>query len=834
VSERGAAVARWLVRVGHRHPWGALVFAAVVLLSGGLLAAHLKFETDILSVMPRHDPVVENFRRVLDEFGSLDTVLVVVPVPSEDDLESVFSLVDALSEEIAASPLIASVEAHLDDPEQLAETVLRHGVLFLDETGLERLGQRLTPAGLDARARDIRASLDAPQGMLAKEFALRDPLGLLPFLLDRLSSAPSNLRLDFASGYYLSADHSMALLLAKPIQPAQNISFDGRLFADLGPRVARARAKVARELGAPLAAVPQVLLGGGHRIAYEDASLIRRDIIVNSITSIVGVMILFVLAYRRFATVHFAFVPLAVGLALTFAFTSLTVGRLNSATSGFAALLVGLGIDFTIVLYGRYLEGRRRGLPLGEALEEMGEHGGPAVLLGAITTVGTFFAFLLTRFAGLRELGLLTGSGIIFMALAAFLLLPALVTIFDRKREPPSPSRWLDVGPVLRFAARRRRLILIAVVGLTIAAAVALPMTRFDDDVRNLRSPANRGVAIQEKVIAAFGLTFNSMMIRVEARDSATLMARVQQLAGGLDDLVHQGVVSSYESIANLVPPHAAQERALQWIAAHRELTDPARVRRDFGAALGRSGLVAAAFDPGFDALDQALRPRGPVDLKVWRGTPVQRFIDRSVREEDGRVVTVMNVFAPSGAWRRTAPPVLVKLVGTVPGASLTGINVVSARLRRLVWQDAATAGLVGLAVVFAMLLWELRRLSEALLCLMPVALGVVWTIGAMAIAGFALNFLNVFVVTMVIGVGVDYGIHILHRVRQADGLAGLAETARAVLFAALTTIVGFGSLIMTHYPGLQSIGWMTALGVAFSCVGAIVVLPLLAGRRES
>ena len=166
--------------------------------------------------------------------------------------------------------------------------MLRHAVLYLDEDGLRQLETKLTNAGLQARAADIRSALDTPHGMLAKEFAVRDPLGFLPLLLGRVSRTPAALKVDFSSGYMLSADHSMVLLLAKPTGPAQNIDFDEKLFKDLGARVERARQRVADEQEIELAAVPKVLLGGGHRTAVEDARLIKSDMLVNSVSSLLG------------------------------------------------------------------------------------------------------------------------------------------------------------------------------------------------------------------------------------------------------------------------------------------------------------------------------------------------------------------------------------------------------------------------------------------------------------------------------------------------------------------------------------------------------------------
>jgi predicted RND superfamily exporter protein len=826
------SIGRAMVRLGHRFPWQVLGATAIVVALGVWGGTRLSFDTDVLNLMPRHDPVVKDFRSVLEQFGTLDTLLVGVEVGGEDRLETALALVDTLADDLRQSPHLAHVQAQLEDPVKLAEAVLRHAVLFLDDEGLRQLESRLTDEGLAARAADIRAAVDTPHGMLAKEFATRDPLGLLPMLLGRVSSTPSALRLDYSSGYLLAEDHSLVLLLAQPVAPAQDIAFDERLFEDMNGRIARARASLAEELGIDPASTPTVILGGGHRIAVEDATLIKRDVILNSVSSLVGVMLLFFMAYRRFAAAHYAFLPLAVGLALTFGFAAVTIGELSSATAGFAALLVGLGIDFTIVLYGRYIEARRSGLDIGDALDEMAAQSGPAVMLGAVTTVATFFSFFLTRFSGLRELGLLTGTGIVLMGISAFVLLPALVTIFDRGKGIPSHTRWLDLAPAIDWSRRHGRAVLALLAVGTLASVALLPRLEFVDDARNLRAPGNQGVVVQERIAAAYGLSFNAMMIRVAGPSEAEVLERLRRLGSGLDGLIEAGTLSSYQSVAILVPPPRVQARAIEWAKAHRELADPARVEATLSAALVGQGLVPAAFSDGLESFGEALAPTAPVTLEVWRGTPVESFLERSFRRDGPVVSTVVNVFPPPGKWRREAPRELVELVATVPGATLTGVNLVSARLREIVWRDALIAGLLGLIVVLSILLWEFRSLGWSAACLLPVAVGVLWSMGVMAAFGLALNLLNVFVITMVIGIGSDYGIHMLHRLREGAGRDELAETARAVTLAALTTVVGFGSLVTTHYPGLQSIGWMTSMGVVLSCLTAVLVLPIIVHGR--
>ena len=156
----------------------------------------------------------------------------------------------------------------------------------------------------------------------------------------------------------------------------------------------------------------------------------------------------------------------------------------------------------------------------------------------------------------------------------------------------------------------------------------------------------------------------------------------------------------------------------------------------------------------------------------------------------------------------------------------------VSAELRRCVWGDAARAALVGMLAVYLLMWADLGSHLKALLALTPLLLGLVWMLGAMAVLGIRINFMNIFVMTMVIGIGVDYGIHLLHRWWESGGdLDAMSDTAKAIGVAALTTMVGFGSLVLSHFPGLRSVGAAAILGAACTAAASITVLPVLLAR---
>src|SRR5437763_223652 len=182
---------------------------------------------------------------------------------------------------------------------------------------------------------------------------------------------------------------------------------------------------------------------GGYTIATGDADLIQQDVIVNVVGSFFGVLVLFLYAFRRAASIGYAAAPMALGLALTFGSAAIIYGQLSSLSAGFAALLAGLGIDFITVLYGRYVDERNRGATMPESIITMIRTTLPGVFVAAITTAATFYAFLATDFRGMTQLGNLTGSGILLFLVAVVFLLPALIIIGERETRKGSPKLHL-------------------------------------------------------------------------------------------------------------------------------------------------------------------------------------------------------------------------------------------------------------------------------------------------------------------------------------------------------------------------------------------------------
>lgn len=830
-----------------RRRYGWVFAVTAVLLAGSLvLASRLRFDTDFTALLPRNDPVIDTFLATIADFHSTDYLLVAVRVPEDAVLDPYEDFVDALGERLAAMPELESVEYHIGGAEELLRELYPKAVLFLDADGRAALEARLSDAGIRERVREVRRLVATPQGQAAKPLLALDPFGLSDLFLGQVQSSRGSLPVDWTSGYYLSRDRRMLLVLAKPARPPSDVDFAGRMAEAVEAEIAAVQARWPEMIGddggigvAP-PPPPEVALGGSHMTAVDDARFIRKDAFLNGFTSTIAVLALFLFAFRRLGPLLFSMLPLGVGLVMSFALAQLTLGSLSSATSGTAALLIGLGTDFVVVSYGRYVDERRRGASLEEALVAMSGSTGRAVVTGAVTTTVVFYAFLVTDFTGLWQMGFLTGTGILICMVSVLVLLPALIAWRHdhharRQRTPNLYLHSFGTDHILGACMARPRTALLIGLAVTVAAAALLPRLRFEESMQSMRPPGNRGVQVTREVGERFGSGFNFMMLVLTGETPGEAIALADRAAAGAARLVEEGVLYGYGGVTSLIPPPAKQAEVLAWLERERgDGLDLDRIEATFRNQLEAEGLRFDAFAAGMELLREGLGHSRPVSVEDYREIPQAKvLLERFLKPSNGGWKTVVYLYPPENQWRREPPPEAVALAAELgPNAALTGTNTVNQRVRQRVLPDAWLAGVVGLVLVTILIWLDFRTLRHTLLALAPLAVGLLWMLSAMSGLGIPLNFLNIFVTTMIIGIGVDYGVHLIHRYLEVRGQDdaevrhALVESGNAIVVSALSTVAGFGSLAFSHYPGLRSVGYVAALGAATCALVAISLLP--------
>lgn len=811
-----------------RRPRAVLGVAAIVVVIFGAIATRIRLDPDVLNLIPRGNREVNEFRSLLKDTGTLDFHVIVVEFPKGSDPGTYTPLLDTLGERLGASPRIENVSWRLPDVFSMIDKLVPYSMLVLTPEQLDQVAAKLTDESIRTTVARNRALLQTPQSSVAKQLVRVDPFDLLPVFTEKVSRAGGGLNIDLSSGYYISADRQAAILIARPKRPAQDLPYSRGVMKETREIVGRALEEF--RAANPGVALPQIGYTGGYAIAATDEKIIQRDMLINSISSMVGVLLLYLYAYRRPSAMIYAAAPMTAAIIITFGLGVIQYGTLSAASTGFAALLAGLGLDFMTVLYERFVDERNRGAGVDDSVRTLMRHTLPGVVVGALTTAATFYAFLATEFRGMTELGFLTGNGILVFLACVIFVFPAVLVIIERRR---SGKRKLKVhalgsGRIVRASLTRPKAVIIAWTVIVIVTAILGRNVRFNDSLQGLRATGNDAVVMQEQVTRRFGQSFDAMMYGVHGATASEAIAKASAAIPEFERLTREKVIGSVQSIATFVPSEAQQQVVMEKLRS--EAFAFPRIERTFRAALVENGFRPEAYDNVLPLFAQAFTPREPLTPatleRVGLGEAVQRF----VKKTDDGFMSIVYVYPVGGKWPRSLPDQLQELRRKHPEGVLTGVNLVSETLRTITRKDATRASLLGLALVFLLIWIGFRSFARACFVFVPFVAGCTCMLGFMATLGIEFNFMNAFVGLMLVGTATDYAVYMLQRYDEApdEFSENALETGRAVTLAALMSVIGFASFAISHYPGVRSIGLASVVGIALSCLASITLLPAL------
>ena len=549
----------------------------------------------------------------------------------------------------------------------------------------------------------------------------------------------------------------------------------------------------------------QIGLTGIPIIEYDEMQSSQASTGTATFLSLAGVILVFLAGFGRLRHPLLTVVALGVAMVWSMGFITLAIGHLNILSIAFAAILIGLGTDYGIYYLARYLQLRTTGLSTGDALVETARSVGPGILTGAVTTAGAFFMTGLTDFRGLAELGVIGGGGILLCWLAEVTVLPALICLCDRRGGQRNLPLLLDLGGWTRPLSARPGLVALSAVLATGLLATGLPRLWYDDNLMNLQPVGLESVELQQTLLAQLGQSAWHGLSIAEGRDEV-LRRKEQCLA--------LPSVERVEEIASALPPGIEAKRPVIE-SIHRRLVG-------LEHALRACPLLPAPFRQQVEALRAVASPEPP----TWSDLPegmVARFVGRNGKQ-------LLKIYCKGDIW---APGAMQRFVGELRSVDpeATGNPVQIYEASRQMKQSYQTAALYAFSAVFLLMLLDFGSIWHTLLALLPLGAGMVQLFGLMGLLNIPLNPANMIVLPLILGLGVDYGIHVVHDfLRQPRGYQGISgATATALVINALTTMVGFGSLMVASHQGLQSLGRVLTIGITCCLVSAMIAPCLIA-----
>lgn len=618
-------------------------------------------------------------------------------------------------------------------------------------------------------------------------------------------------------------------------------------------------------------------------LEIDEMAQSERDTLLATVVSLVLIFGIIIYGYGKVSRRIKADFCLLVGMAYTMAFTTLAIGHLNILTITFAPILIGLAIDFGVHLIARYEEELGRGRSEEEAITKAMVWTGQGILTGAFTTAGAFLAMGFTNFRGIQEMGIICGGGLLICLVPMVTLLPVLL-LRDRQPAPNAPAAKRDHREWIENLWLGRPVLVVAATLISCAvAAWQFPKIHFDYNLLNMQSQGLPAVEFEEKLISA--VTNSASGTNASGR-SVLFAAVVTDSVGQALQLEEQirklPVVAEVDSIARLLTEDAAdklrligeikQELAgLQFALPESEAVNAAELSRTLYSTGGYLGLAAEAAQAEDEALARQLRSlrkaiegfravmlKGSEAEQAARAVKLAAFQDAlfsdmretfdALRNQDNRgrlrvedlppalrdrFVGVsgkylIQVYPKENVWHREHQKEFVQQLRTVD-PNVTGTPVQLYEYTTLLKRSYEQAALYSLAAISLLVFVHFRSLSSVLLSLLPVAVGGIWLGGLMGHYGIQFNPANIMTLPLVIGIGVTNGIHILNRFAEERTASLLARsTGKAVLVSGLTAVAGFGSLVLARHRGIESLGYVMAIGVMTCMIAGLTFLPAL------
>jgi uncharacterized protein len=811
-----------------RRPLVWICVFALAALCVGILITRIEIDSDVINMLPTEFRSIEGLKiydRDFEQTRELTFALRCQP----EDVDKLEEFAPVFAENLRQQPWCERVLAGspMETPEGIRDlqSIAVPLLLNLEPSVFAQTISILQPQKIQERLHRLRQEIEA--GSPRTEFELGfDPLGLIGPALKPFAEANAIEE----EQPLTSPDRTMRIFLVVTNQQSLSAFECQRLMRQVNAFRSQA-------LDGWSGGSLEVLVTGRSAYVAEISLSMRYDIVATLVSSVLLVGLVFFVGFRRWIPLFGMGFTLLLSCLVALAAGLLIFGQLSMVAVGFCAILVGLGVDFAILIFGRYQQARIDGEEYPQAIETSVAKLGRAVFFGALTTAVGFLALVLSGSMGFSQLGVLIAIGIF----VAGLFMCTILFLFIQPAQPPQQHDWVfelvkkyvrrSVGrpwPVLLFAGA-------IFLALSAIGFSPVPPLRFEASVRSLEPRNSRASQALQAIMQKMPTRWEPVLAIVRARDAQELHDYWQRISAHWAELQRAGKLKGFSTPAALCLSPAWMEKNRKAL----ENVDFQSTRQALEQVLSAEGFNRDSFAPAFKLIDDlqvVAKPDAP--LSDWRkqlpkGAGWWFLVDRYFAKDPllttGFATTPrpITTHAQSEELGRELP------VPEVP-MFLSGWSYALADLQP--WSHRQLLMISALMAIFDISLLAIlyRDFRLWLVQVITLGFGIGAMIATMKLLNLHLNLLNVLSFRLVLAIGVDYGIYVVlvwQKTRQLEH--DVAGVIKPVILAGLTAVSGFGSLGWAHNPSLSGLGIACAIGIFWSLVATIFfTLPAISAAR--
>ena len=793
----------------YRFRWSLMIAVAVVL--GGVLiyeSRNVRIETDILASMPRHDPVLADAHRVVRHLPVQERLVIDCAIRggNRDTLVAGAELIEAGLKKSGLFRNVGMQHMQALMPELMSHIVGRLPLLF-DKQQLEtEIAPLLEPAQVRKALAEDLSLAQGLEGIGQADLIARDPLGIRNLVLARMAQLLPSKDAVLYRGQLLSRDGAHLLIVAELAGAATDSSYARAiplLLKELTEKLNRQHAS--RGIGFTLTPV------GAYRAALDNENAARRDMRMAIFLTTIGIAFLLIITFPRPFIGLLALIPSAAGAILALLVCSFLFPSLSILAVGFGgaimAFTVDLGIAYLLFLDRPYETSGRR------AAREVQS----AEILAAFSTIGAFLLLLTSRFRVLAEIGLFAALGVTFAFVFVHWIFPRIFPVMP----PALKIRNIWLSRVLDKVVLSSGKYGIWTAALFFGVMLCFARPVFHVDIHAMNSMSEETLAADRTFQAVWGDLTSRVYLMTEGRSLKELQAKSDRLTGMIKEDLKQGKIGAGFALSDLFPGDAlAQRRAADWQAfwTPRRVADLNRELRQAGREMG---FAPAAFQTFTDSLSGSLPTAAAIPEQFAGFLGIAPGKSSWVQVS---MVTPGPAYDAESFFARYAEPDLAGVFDAGLFSKRLGEVLVS-----LFIEIAVITGLGIIVVVFLFFLdWRL-----SFIVLAPVTFALVCTLGTLKLLGHALDIPGIMLWIVIMGMGIDYGIYYVcaYQRNPDERHPSMGLIRLAMFLAGTTTLIGFGVLAAAQHAVLKSIGLTSLFGIAYSLLGAFLIVPPLVKR---
>ncbi|MFW9831933.1 MAG: RND family transporter [Candidatus Thorarchaeota archaeon] len=539
------------------------------------------------------------------------------------------------------------------------------------------------------------------------------------------------------------------------------------------------------------------LTGGFMIMDYEGDEMAMSDMAITMIITFVLILIILFMSFRSFSLPVLALVPLLVGIVITAGLIYIMFGALNMIAAVFAVLLLGLGIAFSIHILTRFNEEMQGNSNMRKAFQKTSVNTGKAVVMGAITTAIAFGALAFSKTQAMYQMGIILSIGLVITMVCVLFILPALVTLRLRrgklKQNMQKSARYEVLGKIGYGTSKYATIFVAFFILIGVFIAIQAPTAEMEDDMTQLQPTTLPAYKTMEKVKDNFNYTEDYLLSVADSYD---------KLVESVESFRTHPEVMQVESILDFLPQNQSDKISI---------IDQSRTSNP----------------------DRANISWLNIDEMTWEELPESIKQNWVVESEDGENVKfLIKIKAWGNIWeedyRNDLVEDLEEINPTIVGGVIMWNKLLTVLSEDIIWVTVyATIPIF----IVAYIGFRKRNPIYSLLVLLPIAGGVGGILALSEILSISLNVVSIMMIPLVIGIGIDDGIHILHRYSE-EGFGSIPKvvqnTGKAIFLTTATTTLAFSSFLVAEHPGLHALGQVPVVGLILAFIASIVFLPAL------